>query len=330
MFAWIRRLAGEGPVLDPSDEESSAEAHPARGGEPLPEAVTQAPRAPISEERVAALTEELLECFRTSAADLPSFPGGGLEVFRAAQDEATRIEDLVSMIQAEPSVALGILRLANSAFFGRHQEVQVLQDAVVLLGRREVSYAASAAAASAMYRARVLAGSELLYSIAETLRAESLTSAFATAWLAAETGRGDRNRAFLAGMFHDVGKIVALHCLASLGHRDLDEADLVAILEGAHVELGFEAVSAWNLPEYLVEICLEHHSQLQEGAQHSEELHLVRVTSGILQQGSNPHRREALEEEIDTSVAILRLDASRLAALRAELGFLLTESVDAI
>jgi HD-like signal output (HDOD) protein len=101
-----------------------------------------------------------------------------------------------------------------------------------------------------------------------------------------ERRMGRSDWAFLGGMLHDVGKSLALGALArSIGGgrapADVPEPVLEALLEHVHVELGREAHARWQLPDYLRELCAEHHAQTCPLTDDTRELHLVRVVSGL-------------------------------------------------
>src|SRR5204863_465547 len=85
----------------------------------------------------------------------------------------------------------------------------------------------------------------------------TLTVAFTAGWLATSRRLGHADRAFTGGIFHDVGKTVALRSLCAMimsgaVEPDIDEAVIDHVLEAVHLDLGTELHGTWNLPAYLI------------------------------------------------------------------------------
>jgi HD-like signal output (HDOD) protein len=60
-------------------------------------------------------------------------------VVQLAQDPKARIEQLAAIIATDPALAAGVMRIANSAAFGRARQVSELETAVVLIAWQKSS-----------------------------------------------------------------------------------------------------------------------------------------------------------------------------------------------
>jgi len=110
--------------------------------------------------------------------------------------------------------------------------------------------------------------------------------AFGASQFAFEQQMGNAGRAFQAGMFHDIGKTLALRALASLmisGEvpSPLPAAVVDEVLERVHVEVGFTLHRHWGLPDHLASICLHHHDPEISAALQHQDFHTLRMASGL-------------------------------------------------
>jgi hypothetical protein len=75
--------------------------------------------------------------------------------------------------------------------------------------------------------------------------------------------------AFLSGLLHDFGRVVAIAALEETlaGQRkgSLPEPDWSALVDRLHVEIGTLVGARWNLPELLVEVIAGHHQPTSSG-----------------------------------------------------------------
>src|SRR5262249_11023057 len=154
----------------------------------------------------------------------------------------------------------------------------------------------------------------------DALYHQSMTAAFACAAMSMSARVGQSDRAFLAGMLHDVGKPIALRSLAALHQAGRIDARVIeggvdAVLERVHVRVGSSMTITWSLPEYLRAVAGQHHEEAPVG---DPELHVVRVVDGLACE-----RAGALDDAGRAAMAFsaraLRLDERRLRVAATEL-----------
>ncbi len=176
-------------------------------------------------------------------------------VMTAAADVEATAAQVASVIERDVAMTAKILQFVSSAFFGPRQRITSIQNAIVYLGFN-------------MVRSLVLSA-EVFRSGAEPLSAIEQHS-LAVAQVAAHVaGAGhDADDAYLAGMLHDVGKLVARSAwperseaterAAADGRRPLDEVE-AEILGASHAEVGGYLLGLWGLPYDIVEAVANHH-----------------------------------------------------------------------
>ena len=164
---------------------------------------------------------------RTGA--LPTLPAVASSALALVRNPEADIEDLCRIIQTDVGLSARVLRIANSAALGRRRPARKLSDAVVTVGLRKTCDVLVAACARQLY--------DQSSPRAEVLWNHALATAVASEELARKTRRVEPARAFLPGLFHDVGRIAFL--LAD--EISLDVIDqLIEANEGERVELEAE------------------------------------------------------------------------------------------
>lgn len=127
-------------------------------------------------------------------------------VMAIVDNPASSAAELHEVISHDPALVARILKVVNSAFYGLPGQIASIERAIVLLGLTAVKNLAVAASLGQLFRgARLGAG----YS-ARDLWKHCIGVAVAARDLAAQMNVPLKDEAFLAGMIHDVGLIVAL------------------------------------------------------------------------------------------------------------------------
>ena len=224
-----------------------------RGG--LPPARAGAPAAGAAIERfergVAALVA-------AGEAPLPPYPAVALRVQEAMGRRDVSLAEVAALVGADGALAADILRCANSAMYRRGAPVTALGVAVTRIGAQQVLRLLLASGLAAHAQAPgALAPLRRLFWI-EGLASASLCQELARL-------RGLRTEeAFVLGLLHDFGKIVAAASLELLLERDPDAPSLPVedwrrVVERQHVALGAAMASRWKLPALVGEVIAAHH-----------------------------------------------------------------------
>ena len=237
-----------------------------------------APRSPLG--------ERLLAHYRAHPPDPASFPALAVRVMDLLEQPEMRVEELAKSVAMDQAIAARVLKVANSVIYRRGQDVEELPAAIVRLGLREVGQIAAGVAGRSLFDMEVRAEIETFRERLSRLFLDAMTIAYGASWLAVECRVGRPERAFLAGMLHDIGLPVALQSLARLiiGGQipaPSDPAQIDALLADVHLEVGSDVSAVWCLPPYLLAVCAHHHDAHLPSEADNAELHLVRVVSGL-------------------------------------------------
>lgn len=289
----------------------------------FPPASRKVPTA--SQREQASWAADLISARSRSRAEVSlAFPTLAVRILRIMQEPEPELRTLVAAIHEDPVVAAQVLRVANSAFYTRGIEVRTLHEAAVRIGLRSIANVAVAAATKAVLDDREFQYRRPFEPEWKALWVAALETATAARHLAAWLNRGDREEAFLAGLMHDLGKVVALRAAGELVHDgdlspEISPVVLALALELSHGSLGRELAISWGLPGYVTWVCDRAHDEAPEPGKANEVLHLVRISSALQVLRANPLHRETAARELFTSARALGLAAGPLEAAAGEL-----------
>jgi putative nucleotidyltransferase with HDIG domain len=198
--------------------------------------------------------------------DLPTLPHVATRVIELVADPHANASDLERVISRDAALTARVLKLANSALFGRRGMVSTLSRAVVLLGFKTVHSLVIAASTEAFYHTGSTRFKDKL------LWEHAVAAALAAGYLARECRYRGVEEAFLGGLLHDIGKVVLD---TNMGERYQGIVERVyndgvtfidaeqEILGFNHAEIGSLVIRKWNLPDTLEEAVRLHHRAMR-------------------------------------------------------------------
>jgi HD-like signal output (HDOD) protein len=209
--------------------------------------------------------------------DLPSMPATLARIIEITNSPEANAEQLACVVRLDQSLSTKVLRLANSAYFGRKCKAGNITDAVVTLGFASIrNLAASASVIDALFPRRMFPGFSW-----QDMWIHSVTCAVASeAIYGATHGRSRSNEsAFVAGLLHDIGKLIIARALPAKFIQVVEacreyEWDMirseVSYLGTDHALIGSDLAAQWEFPDVLVAGIAFHHNP--EGAGENVEL----------------------------------------------------------
>ncbi len=196
--------------------------------------------------------------------DLPAMPAVVGEVLALTANSDIPLSDVSRVIERDPILTAKLLKVSNSPYYGMRQVVGTLKLALVILGVREVRNIVIGVAVLDSLRDK---DTELLL-YQHGLWAHSTRVAALCKKLGTHTKGAFLGEDFIAGLLHDVGKMVlwrhlegeyrTLFLESKRAGRPLHEAERERFgFDHADVIAALAAV--WNLPESLRIALLYHH-----------------------------------------------------------------------
>jgi putative nucleotidyltransferase with HDIG domain len=225
------------------------------------------------------MNEELKKAIMTTG-DLPPMPIVATKVIQLVESGKADAEEIARAISSDPAVSARLLKISNSAAYGRQRKIQTLSHAVVILGHNTLKGLVVAASLKEIYKPGGLTENMLWE--------HSFGAGVAARIIAAHLRCGDSDEAFLAGLFHDIGKII-------MNLREKEKFQLViercynemlpfeeieqTIFHYTHAELGGHVLEKWNLPNALITAVMQHHAFAFSERDDNYQTNLTAVTS---------------------------------------------------
>lgn len=210
---------------------------------------------------------------------LPPLPDFVVELLNQLARPDCELRDLERSLQADPVLVARMLALVHSPLYGHLRPVRTIQEAVMLLGFRGVrSLVLATSSARLLQRDFSCYGHEPkgLWTHASAVAAAARELA-----LRSMLGSDLAEQMFVAGLLHDIGKMVLapyLTATTSLLHDAvIDCASERSIIGLDHTEAGALVCAKWNLPIELQDLLKSHHDQDRMGVGNSQPSAILRL-----------------------------------------------------
>lgn len=225
----------------------------------------------------AVVSDEAVRAMIGRIEQLPALPRVYSRLLSLLEDDRTGAAEVAELLKQDMALAAKLLQMVNSAFFRLSRAIATIEEAVTYLGfttLRQVTLAVEVFGAGGPEARRL-----------EELQAHALLVGSIAADLFAERQR--REDAFVAGLLHDLGKLIvtlelpaylesvsaALAVQPSAMH--LVERELFGV---THAELGGYLLGIWGLPYPVVEAVANHHAPERVASRELDLLTAVHVS----------------------------------------------------
>ncbi len=196
---------------------------------------------------------------------IPAFPQSVNKVLALTSDINCSPKELVEVVSLDPVLTLKILKLVNSAYFGLANKVTSIRHALVYLGLNTLKNITLSLAMIGALPKKNKAGFD-----SNALWIHSLAVGSAAKLLARARGaaKDETEDYFVAGLLHDVGKLVFARYMPDEFKAALDKAKAEDIslhdaekqvISATHAEVGAMLAKKWELPDNLAACLGRHH-----------------------------------------------------------------------
>lgn len=195
--------------------------------------------------------------------DLPVLSIVASQALQLIQDPRTTNQKIKDLICQDPSLAARVLRVANSPFFSGRIPAFTISDALFRLGIANLTNVIVVAATGEFFNESD--------PVIQFLWDHSKLVAMSASYLAKLLAFENVEEVFVAGLLHDIGKLVILHQYPDIYKPMLQEAVLshkrLHLLEDEsfnffnHMTIGGLVINKWKLHASIAETARFHHDQ---------------------------------------------------------------------
>jgi putative nucleotidyltransferase with HDIG domain len=212
------------------------------------------------------LRTEQLQALISEMESLPSLPTNLQALLTEFDSPDASIKKIEGIISQDIGMMTKVLQLVNSAFFGLRQQITSPGQAVFYLGFETIKALTLSLHVFSQFDEHELNDFSLNVLWDHSLAVGTLAKAIAKA---ERTDQKTVDSAFIAGMLHDVGKLV---CVTKLSEEYLTVRDLASveqipfheaerkILKTTHAQVGAYLLGLWGFPDPVIEALVFHHT----------------------------------------------------------------------
>lgn len=232
---------------------------------------------------------------------LVSLPEVCIRVNEMLEDPHITANEIGRVIAQDTGLTARLLKIVNSAFYGFPSRIETVSRAVTVIGLRELRGLVLAASA-------VEAFSKIPNDILNMVKfwRHSVYCGVIAQLLADKCHVLHSERLFVAGLLHDIGKLILCHRMPNemrevadrLMHEDRPDYEIERDIFGFdHSEVGGELLKVWQMPKTLGEAVRYHHYP-NEASEAIMDVSLIHIANGMTLKAEQGLDLESKSEEI--------------------------------
>ena len=195
--------------------------------------------------------------------DLPTIPVVATQVLQLLDDPDVNVDKVADLMLTDLVMTARVMKMVNSPIYRANQEITSLKRALVYLGIRHIKEIALTSSFISAFEDK---GGVIDIS---TFWAHSFGVGMVSKIIAEKIRYPDIEKAYLAGIVHDIGEVVLSYyqaesfskILTAIKERPVRLIDMELEEFGTtHNEIGYCIAEKWNFQEAYKEVVLYHHS----------------------------------------------------------------------
>ncbi len=236
------------------------------------EGLPELPDEAVRETEQAQLTEQFEESedkirpsqLLTDEVNLPSLPAIFAHLNDAIEDPSSSAQKIAWVISKDPALSARLLKLVNSPFYGYRSKIDTLPRAVTIVGTRHLCSLAAGISVIRFFKDIPATTIDM-----ESFWRHSIACGICARLLADRAYLETSERMFIAGLLHDIGRLILFHLVPSNSRQVILQAHAAEellhkteseVFKFTHALIGARAIKKWRFPTPLVDAIRCHHS----------------------------------------------------------------------
>jgi putative nucleotidyltransferase with HDIG domain len=240
------------------------------------------------------------EAIITKFKAVKTLPHVAMKLIKMLSADEGMVRDYEEVIRHDPSLVMRVFKLVNSAYFALPEKVEILSDALSIMGLNNLRNMVVIEALKEIYKGKMKAGRFSGKALWNHCLATGLCCRMISERIFDQKGED----AFLSGLLHDVGLMVEFQAAPDLFESMSDsKQDGVSIIDHEnkvfgtnHSETGFWLAREWKLPP-VVQFAIRDHHKVIDDLEPSSITGMIQLAELIASRSgymSHPEKEEAL------------------------------------
>ena len=242
--------------------------------------------------------------------DLPSLNDVVREFLAVSNREYFTAADFEKVIAKDSALVARLLKVSNSSFYAGTRQVKTIRESVVLIGMDNMKNMVYAVSASGL----LLKGFKNYYFTEMGFWQHSLAVALTCRVLCEHMQKPAMKPeiAFVAGLLHDIGKLILDKLLDEPEPREIDREAETVIAGLDHAELARHILRRWKIPEAIIEAVRFHHEPYMGGRPKPAAVMINLADTVVREWGVGTRNMPDLSQEIDVNGYLQEIRAMTL------------------
>ncbi|MEF2229790.1 MAG: HDOD domain-containing protein [Pseudodesulfovibrio sp.] len=199
--------------------------------------------------------------------ELASLPNIFFQISESLKNPRSSAAYVAEVISKDVALAAKLLKMVNTPFYGFAQKIDTLSRAVTIVGTNQLTNLALGLSVISVFEGIPEKNFTL-----KDFWLHSVACGIVSRLLAARAGLDGDEKFFVAGLLHDIGRLVMLRNhpaqstevlrRAASGRKALVEVER-KLWGCTHADIGGRMLKRWRLPDFLVTLVGGHHAALQ-------------------------------------------------------------------
>ena len=258
---------------------------------------------------------ERIKNIALKVGNLPTLPTVIAKMLDLVDNPKTHTKTLAKLISNDQSLTARILKTANSAYYGLSREISTVDTAIVVMGYNAVK---EMGLSLSIFDTFKNIGSLNRFDVQKywehSVGVGTTARAIAKKYLPQDSGE-----MFVAGLLHDIGKMILIQYMPQdfYGVLDFIEENNAPFWQGeqeilgiTHGEIGYMIAERWNLPEKIGNLIRFHHSPADAPDIFSEHAAIIDVADAICHYSNVGNKNHRIEKTPSPDVVSM-FDPSR-------------------
>ena len=229
------------------------------------------------------IINKLLE--ETELTKLPSLPHVLIKLLNACHNDTACFDTLAEIITKDAALSAKVLSVANSPVYGKSHELTSLKQILLFLGLDTIKSIAITASVQQFFSRYSKEKSRFLKGFWE----HTLYTAIVAKSLAKLTAYNNPEEAYLAGLLHDIGKLIfenySQHEYSELVYTDNSSEELLKRehekYKVTHDEIGARLLEIWGITDVISDSIKYHHAKTSDILEAHQLVKIINLSNSI-------------------------------------------------